>query len=62
MMNAADAKLMGTVVARFALLAALLAGCAGQQLHDEGMALLAEGRSEEGLAKLAEAARPILTT
>lgn len=41
-----------------ALLAAtLLVGCAGQRLHDEGIALLDEGRSEEGLAKLAAASK-----
>lgn len=56
-MKAANAKLMGKVFARFALLAALLAGCASQQLHDDGMALMATGRPEEGLAKLTEAAR-----
>ena len=56
-MKAANAKLMGKVFARFALLAALLAGCAGQQLHDDGMALMAAGRPEEGLVKLTEATR-----
>lgn len=35
----------------------LLAGCAAQQIHEEGMALLAQGRYEEGVSKLAEAAR-----
>ena len=42
-----------------ALLAALvlLAGCAGEALHKEGMASLAEGRYEEGLQKLAEATK-----
>jgi general secretion pathway protein D len=57
MMKAANAKLMGKVFTRFALLAALLAGCAGQQLHDDGMALMAAGRPEEGLVKLTEATR-----
>lgn len=33
----------------------LLAGCAGQQLHRDGLALVSEGRIEEGLAKLAAA-------
>ena len=37
------------------LLAILLAGCAGQQLHREGLALMAEGQAEAGLAKLTEA-------
>ena len=41
----------------FLLVAALLAGCAGQRLHAEGMALLEEGRIEEGLAKLEEASK-----
>lgn len=39
------------------LVAAVLAGCAGQKLHREGMALLDEGRVEEGLEKLAEASK-----
>lgn len=39
------------------LLAALLAGCAGQQLHRDGLALMAEGRVEEGLTKLSQAAQ-----
>jgi len=47
----------GGVVARFALLAALLTGCAGYQLHEDGLSLLAQGRTEEGLSKLAEASR-----
>jgi len=55
MMKAADVKLRGGIVARFALLAALLTGCAGYQLHQDGLALLAEGRAEEGLTKLTEA-------
>lgn len=37
------------------LVAVLLAGCAGQQLHRDGLALMAEGRVEAGLAKLTEA-------
>ena len=41
----------------FLLVATILTACAGQRLHDDGMALLKEGRSEEGLAKLAEATR-----
>ncbi|MBI4983796.1 MAG: secretin and TonB N-terminal domain-containing protein [Rhodocyclales bacterium] len=35
----------------------LLAGCAGDALHREGMAALSEGRLEEGLGKLAAAAQ-----
>jgi len=57
MMKADDVKRMGGVGARFALLAALLAGCAGQQLHRDGLAMLSEGRIEEGLNKLSEASR-----
>ncbi|MEN6587982.1 MAG: hypothetical protein ABFE02_18235, partial [Sulfuricella sp.] len=41
----------------FLLAATMLAGCAGQRLHDEGMDLLAAGRNEEGLAKLEEATK-----
>lgn len=41
--------------ARCVLVLALLAGCAGQQAHREGMALVAEGRVEEGLARLSQA-------
>lgn len=37
--------------------ALLLAGCAGQQQHKEGLAYLGQGRVEEGLAKLADASR-----
>ena len=56
-MKATDARIMGRIVSRFMLLAVLLAGCAGQQLHQDGMALIAEGRVEEGLVKLTEATR-----
>jgi len=35
----------------------LLAGCAGQEIHREGMALLGQGRYEEAVEKLAEASR-----
>jgi general secretion pathway protein D len=35
----------------------LLAGCAGQEIHREGMALLGQGRYEEAVSKLAEATR-----
>jgi general secretion pathway protein D len=41
----------------FLLAVIMLAGCAGQRLHDEGMDLLEAGHSEEGLAKLAEASK-----
>jgi general secretion pathway protein D len=41
----------------FLLALTMLAGCAGQRLHDDGMKLLEEGHSEEGLAKLAEASK-----
>lgn len=44
-------------VTLFLLAIAILAGCAGQRAHDEGMAMLKEGRSVEGLAKLAEASK-----
>lgn len=37
------------------LVAALLAGCAGQQLHRDGLALMAEGQVEAGLVKLTQA-------
>jgi general secretion pathway protein D len=39
------------------LVAALLTGCAGYQSHSDGLSLLAQGRTEEGLAKLEEASR-----
>lgn len=35
----------------------LVAGCAGQAIHSEGMALLQQGNHEEAVAKLAEATR-----
>lgn len=35
----------------------LLAGCAGQEIHRDGMMLLGQGRYEEAVSKLAEAAR-----
>lgn len=41
----------------FLLAMILLAGCAGQRLHDEGMDLLEEGHSEEGLQKLEQASK-----
>ena len=42
-------------VALFACATVWLAGCAGQQLHKDGVALMAEGQVEEGLKKLAQA-------
>lgn len=39
------------------LLLAVLAGCAGDRAHREGMSLLATGKVEEGLAKLDEAVK-----
>jgi general secretion pathway protein D len=48
--------LLGTGV-RAVLAALLLAGCAAQQAHKEGVALMAAGRPEEGLAKLTEASQ-----
>ncbi len=45
----------GGVVARFALLTALLTGCAGYQLHSDGLSLLSQGQIEEGLSKLEDA-------
>ena len=42
---------------RLVLAALLLAGCAGQQANREGLALMAEGRAEEGLARLEAATR-----
>ncbi|MFZ5512591.1 MAG: secretin N-terminal domain-containing protein [Pseudomonadota bacterium] len=51
---------MKSSCSRLALLlcaAALLAGCAGQRLHREGLELVAEGKTEEGLAKLEQAVR-----
>jgi general secretion pathway protein D len=57
MMKATEATIIGRLLSRLVLLAVLLAGCAGQQLHQDGMTLIAEGRVEEGLAKLTEATR-----
>jgi general secretion pathway protein D len=39
------------------LVAVMAAGCAGQKLHREGLALMDEGRAEEGLAKLEQASK-----
>lgn len=44
-------------LALYALVLAMLAGCAAQRLHQDGLALLDEGRTEEGLAKLEEASK-----
>ncbi len=43
--------------AAMAALAFLLAGCAGTNAYREGQALLAEGKTEQGLSKLEEAVR-----
>jgi hypothetical protein len=43
-------------------LAVVLAGCAAQQLHREGLSLIDAGRYEQGLSKLEEAARSWSTT
>jgi len=42
---------------RLLVLVVMLAGCAGETLHKEGVNLLAEGRIEEGLQKLKEATK-----
>ncbi len=55
MMESSDTRLTGRIVAQFALLAILLTGCAGQQLHHDGLALVSQGHFEEGLTKLSEA-------
>jgi general secretion pathway protein D len=47
-------KLMNNLVFA-AMLAILLAGCAGERYHREGMNLLAEGKVEDGLSKLEQA-------
>jgi general secretion pathway protein D len=39
------------------LAAWLLAGCAAQRAHDEGLVLIEEGRMEDGVARLGEAVR-----
>lgn len=44
------------------LLCAALSGCAGERLRDEGLGLVAEGRYEEGLAKLGEAVAEVPTS
>src|SRR5574340_152185 len=47
----------GGRIAWIALLAVLVAGCAGHELHRDGLTLMQQGRDEEGLAKLSEATR-----
>lgn len=47
----------GGRIAWLALLAVLVAGCAGHELHRDGLTLIQQGRDEEGLAKLSEATR-----
>jgi general secretion pathway protein D len=49
--------LRGHLLCAVLLLTAILAGCAGQKLHGEGMSLLEEGRPEEALAKLEQASK-----
>jgi general secretion pathway protein D len=44
-------------IALVALTLGLIAGCAVERLHEEGLQAMAAGRYEEGLAKLEEAAR-----
>ncbi len=55
MMKAVDTWKMAGGIVRFVLLGILLTGCAGYQLHKDGLALLSEGRVEAGLVKLKEA-------
>ncbi|MGE5320344.1 MAG: secretin N-terminal domain-containing protein, partial [Hyphomicrobiaceae bacterium] len=55
-MNTVQGHFMARAIACFVLLVSL-AGCAGQQMHRDGLALMAKGQAEEGLAKLSEAAR-----
>jgi len=57
MMAGGVCTLRGAIAARLVLLAGLLTGCAGYQLHEDGLSLLAQGQTEEGLSKLAEASR-----
>jgi general secretion pathway protein D len=51
-----ESKLRRNILSMF-LIAAALAGCAGQQLHNSGLKLVQEGRVEEGLAKLEQASK-----
>ncbi len=39
------------------VVAVLFAGCAGQEAHRDGMALMSEGKNEEGLAKLEQSTK-----
>lgn len=57
MTNATRFRFMGRHLMPAALLCASLAGCAGSKLHQDGLTLMAQGRTEEGLAKLTEASR-----
>ena len=45
------------VAALLLLVAATVAGCAGQKLHRDGVALMEQGRAEEGLVKLEQASK-----
>lgn len=55
-MNHSNISLMRNAMLLLAV--AVLAGCvSGQYLHDEGLALMDEGKTEEGLAKLQEAVK-----
>lgn len=47
----------GYKAALLLLAVTIVAGCAGQKLHSEGMDMLEEGRMEEGLEKLAQASK-----
>ena len=55
-MTAPGSRLNGRFM-RIMLAAGILAGCASQQLQNDGMRLIEEGREDEGLAKLEEASR-----
>jgi general secretion pathway protein D len=48
---------LGRRLMRLTLASALLVGCAGQQLHRDGLSLIEQGHVEEGLTKLADATR-----
>jgi general secretion pathway protein D len=56
-MAADKTRCLGCAVAALALTPAILGGCAGYQQHSEGVALLAQGHAEAGLARLEEATR-----
>ena len=55
--NERSSVLFGKGAALLLLTVCLLGGCAAEKLHREGQALLDQGRFEEGLAKLQEAAK-----